>query len=105
MVIDVDFKQSRLIVKSVWLTSGSGKITDVSVARNRRAYFVTYQTKYPRIGTMDMKQSVIYLVVPKDTRYVSFEDPELDARRYDVNAGVLNRGSFKGAPVPGGPPG
>ncbi len=103
VVIDVDFEQTRLILKSVWLTSGSGKITNVSVARNKRAYFVTYQTEYPRIGTTDMKRSIIYLLVPRDPRYVSFEDPELDARRFDARIGIIDRGSFKGSPVPGGP--
>lgn len=96
--VDVDFETERLIVKSVWLSSGSINIERVAIHRNSRAYFVTYKTNNPRIGTTDMKHSVVYVVLPKDVRYVSFEDPELDAKRIDARSGIIQRGSFNNAP-------
>ena len=100
--IDVDFETERLIVKSVWLTSGSLKIKNVQVSQTRRAYFVTYDTEGPAIGTTDMRHAVIYLVLPRGTRYVSFEDPEFGAKRIKARTGILNRGNFNSAPIPGG---
>ncbi len=99
-VIDVDFEASRLILQSVWLTSGSARISAVDVSRNRQAYFVTYATKAPRLGTTDMKQVVIYAVLPKDYRAVSVGDKELDARAFQAETGVIDRGTFRGAPIP-----
>jgi hypothetical protein len=98
--VDVDFNADRLIVKSLWLTSGDLEINNVRVYRSQRAYFVTYSTRGPALGSADMQQAIIYLIVPKDVRYVSFEDPEHGARRFDARTGVIPRGTFVGAPTP-----
>ena len=45
-----------------------------------------------------MKHSIVYLVLPKDVRYVSFEDPGLDAKRINARTGVIQRGAFNNAP-------
>lgn len=100
VLIDLDFEKERLVVMSVWLTSGSAKITRVNITRNNRAYFVTYDTHYPKIGTMDMKRSIIYLILPKDIRYVSFEEHELDARKYTAQYGIIDSGNHRNAPLP-----
>ena len=94
--LPVDFSIHRLIIKSVWLTSGSTKIVDIRVAQNNRAYFITYGTKSPRIGTTDMKHVVIYAVLPRDHRYVSFEEPEYGSRNIRVQSGVLEHATFQG---------
>ena len=98
--IDVNFDEERLVVKSVWLTSGDLEIQNVRVHRTRHAYFVTYDTKGPSLGSTDMQHAVIYLIVPRDVRYVSFEDPEFGAKRFDARTGVIQRGTFVGAPTP-----
>lgn len=98
--VEVDFTEERLIVKSVWLTSGDLTITDVRVARTARAYFATYTVKGPRTVSNDMQHAVIYLVLPRDVRYVSFEDPEYGARPFKARTGVIPHGTFVGAPTP-----
>ncbi len=98
--IDVDFDEERLIVKSVWLTSSDLEIKNVRVHRTERAYFVTYGVKGPSLVSTDMQHAVIYLIVPKDVRYVSFEDPEYGARRFDAQTGVIPRGNFVGRQTP-----
>ncbi|MEM8767449.1 MAG: hypothetical protein AAGE43_08405 [Pseudomonadota bacterium] len=98
--IAVDFEQNRLIVSSQWLTSGSERITDVNVWKNRLAYFITFKTSSPKVGTTDMKHSIIYAVLPKDYRAISVGDRELDATAIRVKTGVIDRGSFRGASTP-----
>lgn len=98
--MNVDLSQHRLLLYSLWLTSGSARVTEVSVQRNYRSYFVEHRTEAPAIGTTDMKHVVLYAVLPKDYRTVSFEGRELDAKRFRARAGALPHATFKGAPTP-----
>jgi hypothetical protein len=95
-----NFADRRLVLKSLWLTSGSAEVTDIRVHRNDRGYFITYNVEAPRIGTTDMKHVVLHVELPKDHRYASFADPELNATRVRVPTGVLENATFFGALPP-----
>lgn len=95
--IDIDFDQQRLIIMSTWVESVDAPDLGIQVARSRRAYFVTHEGSAKR-ETSGQQHAVIYLVLPKDTRYVSFEDPELDAKPFKAVQGVIARGTYNGAP-------
>jgi hypothetical protein len=45
----------------------------------------------------DMKHVLLYVVLPKDSRYASFEDPEYGAWRFEADSGVIEGATFKGA--------
>lgn len=71
---EVDFARQRLAATSVFLSSGSARIVDIRVRRSDDAYIVYYKTRYPPIGTTDIKVSVLYAILPKDHRSVFFMD-------------------------------
>lgn len=98
--IPVDFSRDRLLLKPIWPTSGSIRITDVEVHRTDRAYFVSHDEHSPRVGTADMKPVVIYAVLPADYRAVSFDDPEYGAERVRAEAGVLEGATVEGRRAP-----
>ena len=100
VALDVDFSEQRLLLHSLWLTSGSIKVTNVRVHRNRRGYYISYGTRSPGIGTHDMKHVVLYAVLPADARSVSVEDPELDAVPFNARTGVIERARFSAMPSP-----
>jgi len=101
--IPVDFSTSRLTLKSLWLTSGSIKVKDVGVRRQDDCYTVFYDLTHPSIGTTDMKQSILYAVLPDDGLPVRFEQSRRFGRSgepVDGQAAVIDRGDFQGAPPP-----
>ena len=98
-----DFATSRAVVKSIWLTSGSAEIDSVRIHRTDDAYLVFYRVKSPRLGTTDMKQSLIYLELPRDGLPVAFLDRRsnvLSGRRVEVPYRVIDSGTMAGAPPP-----
>jgi len=98
--IDVNFEEDRLVAISVWLTSGSIRITDVHVRRSDDRYYVDYDTTFPPIGTTDMKSSVIFVVLPKDGRQIEFGSALGIGRKVDVRTGIIDRAGIAGAPPP-----
>ena len=100
VALEIDFETTRLALQAVWLTSGMMTINKIRVARGPNRYFVTYTTQSPRIVTNDMSRAVIYVVLPRDHRGVSFEDPEPDARPVSARTGALMDANFVGYPTP-----
>ena len=100
--IDVDYSKYRLVVASVVLTSGSAKVEDVTVQRHDEHYVVSYQIKVPRIGTTDMKQSLVYVILPQDGLPVTFRERgrlgSLAGQQIAVQTGIIDRGRYVGSP-------
>ena len=93
--LQIDFGRERLVLASIWLTSGSNSLVNVRVQKHDDGYDVTYKVKKPRIGTADIKRSGIYVVLPADGRRVKvFERGRGDIAigdRVDVLSGVIAR--------------
>lgn len=91
--LQIDFGRERLVLASVWLTSGSNSLVNVRVQKHDDGYDVTYNVKKPRIGTADIKRSGIYVVLPADGRRVKvFERGRGDiasGERVDLLSGVI----------------
>ncbi|MGD8417264.1 MAG: hypothetical protein PVH91_09420 [Pseudomonadales bacterium] len=98
-----DFATSRVVLKSLWLTSGSIYVKQVAVHRQDDRYVVYYDVTTPEIGTADMKQCVLYAVLPDDGLPVTFEKRHTfgrPGRSVPDAGGVLDGASFAGAPTP-----
>ena len=91
----VDFPSERLVTATRMLTSGSIKMRDVRVHKNKTGYDISYSLYRPRIGTADIKFSAIYAVLPNDGLPLNVFERTRGARpkgeRIDVVVGVLNR--------------
>jgi hypothetical protein len=101
--LEVDFASARIVAKAIWLTSGSQHIDDTQVRRTDEGYLVFYRVNSPRLGTADMKRSVIYLELPKDGLPVSFHEfgeRAVEGRRLALEPRVIDRGAFVGAATP-----
>ena len=100
-VREIDFSRERLALAELVLTSGSIRIDLREVRQDDEAYRVRYRIHTPRIGTTDMKTTVLYAVVPRDGRAVAFlEEDEANGagKRVDVPAGVVDRATFRRLP-------
>lgn len=93
--LQIDFGRERLVLASIWLTSGSNSLVNVRVQKHGDGYDVTYDVKKPRIGTADIKRSGIYVILPADGRRVKvFERGRGDkakGNRVQVQSGVIAR--------------
>jgi hypothetical protein len=100
--IDVDYSKYRLVVDSVVLTSGSATVEDVTVQRREGHYVVSYRVRMPRLGTTDMKQSLVYVILPQDGLPVTFGERgrmrTSAGKRVAVRTGVIDRGRYAGGP-------
>ena len=93
--LEIDFADERLVVASIFLTSGSMKLRNIRVQQHESGYHVTYEVYRPRIGTADIKRSALYVVLPADGLPVKvFERGRGDrpkGERIKTRSGVINR--------------
>ncbi len=68
---DVDFEQQRLFVIPVMLSSGSIRIEKIQVTDGSDRYYLHWDTNRPRIGTMDMNPSLVWVALPRDGKSLS----------------------------------
>jgi len=61
----VDFREYRVVVSNIVLTSGSIRLRDVAVHRHESKYIVYYDLKSPKIGTHDIRIAQVYALLPK----------------------------------------
>jgi hypothetical protein len=90
----VDFDSERLILLPLHLNSGSIKITDLAVSETEESYQLHYSVEYPGFVTKDVKDSLLWYVLPKNARRVEVHDssrnPSTEPRdRY--LSGVIDR--------------
>ena len=66
MPVTVDYSAQRLYLLPLRLTSGSIRVRDLAVTQQDDHYAVHWRLDVPRIGTMDMNPSTVFVVLPKD---------------------------------------
>jgi hypothetical protein len=70
----VDFERERLILLPLHLNSGSINITNLAVSETEESYQLHYSVEYPGFVTKDVKDSLLWYVLPKNARRVEVHD-------------------------------
>ncbi|MEO0871127.1 MAG: hypothetical protein AAFY19_04085 [Pseudomonadota bacterium] len=90
----LDFGKERLVGARFLLTSGSMRIQDIAVHKSDARYTITYKLSRPGIGTTDIRQTMLYAVLPQDGLHFSViersEASELGTR-ISAKTGLVGR--------------